>query len=75
MHNFGVLVRRNPGIDLLKHALHIRKNIYGEDHPEVARALFVLGNLYREQGHLQTAKKMAQDALFILQNVNNPPCK
>ena len=75
MHNFGVLVRGKHGIDLLKQALDIRKNIYGEDHPEVARTLFVLGNLYRDRGDLQTAKEKAQDALFILQNINNPPCK
>ena len=63
------------GIDLLKRALDIRKSVYGEDHPEVARTLFVLGNLYRHLGDLQKAKKMVEDALFILQNINHPSCK
>ena len=63
------------GIDLLKRALDIRKRISGEDHPEVARTLAVLSELYRDLGDLQKAKKMAQDALFILQNINHPQCK
>ena len=75
MHNLGGLLRGEHGIDLLKRALDIRKNVSGEDHPEVARTLYVLGDLYRDLGDLQKAKKMVEDALFILQNFNNPPCK
>ena len=63
------------GIDLLKRALEIKKSVYGEDHPEVARTLLALGDLYYDLGDLQSAKKMVQDALFILQNINNPACK
>ena len=68
-------MRGEHGIDLLKRALDIRKNVGGEDHPEVARTLFVLGDLYRDLGDLQKAKKLVQDALFTLQNFNNPQCK
>ena len=75
MHNYCVLVRGKHGIDLLKRALEIWKNISGEDHPVVARMLAVLSEIYRDLGDLQKAKKMAQDALFILQNINHPPCK
>ena len=75
MHNLGSLLRGEHGIDLLKRALDIRKNISGEDHPEVCITLYVLGDLYRDLGDLQKAKKLVQDALFTLQNFNNPPCK
>ena len=75
MHNLGDLLGGEHGIDLLKRALEIKKSVYGEDHPEVARTLFVLGNRYRDLGDLQMAKNMVQDALFMLQDINNPPCK
>ena len=63
------------GIDLLKRALEIDKSVYGEEHPEVARTLFALGDFYHDLGDLQKAKKMVEDALFMLQNIHNSPCK
>ena len=75
MHNLGVLVGGEHGIDQLKRALEIDKSVYGKDHPEVARTLLVLGYLYRDLGDLQKAKKMAHNAWFILQNFDNPRCK
>ena len=75
MHNLGLLLGGEHGIDLLKRALDIRKNISGEDHPEVGRTLYVLGELYCDLGDLQKAKKLVQDAFFTLQNFNNPHCK
>ena len=63
------------GIDLLKRALEIEKSVYGEDHPDFASTLCALGDLYRDLGDLQKAKKFVEDALFMLQNFNNPPCK
>ena len=69
------MLKGEHGIDLLKRALEINKSVYGEDHPEVARTLVVLGDLYHDLGDLQKAKKMVQDALFMLLNMNNPLCK
>ena len=75
MHNLGLLSGGNHGIDMLKRALEIEKNVYGEDHPEVAGTLIGLSYLYRNLGDIQNAKKMAQDAFIMLQNVHNLPCK
>ena len=75
MHNLGDLLGGEHGIDLLKRALEIEKSVYGEDHPALATTLVVLGEIYRDLGDLQKAKKMVEDALFMLQNINNPPCK
>ena len=75
MHDLGLLLRGEHGIDLLKRALEINKSVCGEDHPEVARTLVVLSHLYRDLGDLLKAKKMVQDALFMHQNIHNPPCK
>ena len=75
MHNLGFLLGGECGIDLLKRALEIKKGVYEEDHPEVARTLLGLSYPYLYLGDLQKAKKMAQDALFMLQNFNNPPGK
>ena len=68
-------MRGERGIDLLKRALDITKSVYGEDHPDVAQTLYVLCEIYRELGDLQKAKKIAQDALFILRNFHHPHCK
>ena len=70
-----MLLGGEHGIDLLKRALAIEKSVRGKDHPEVARALLVLGDLFHDLGDIQKAKKMFQDALFMLQNINNPLCK
>ena len=75
MHDLGLLLGGERGIDLLKRALEINRSVYGEDHPEVARTLVVLIYLYRDRGDLQKAKKIVQDALFMLQSIHNPTCK
>ena len=75
MHNLGSLLGGEHGIDLLKRVLEINKSVYGEEHPEVARTLYALGDLYHDLADLQKAKKMTQDALFMLQNIHNSPCK
>lgn len=77
MHNLSNLLGGEHGINLLKRALEIKKSVLGEDHLEVARTLVVLSchYLYDDLGNLQMAKKMAQDALFMLQNIHNLPCK
>ena len=75
MRNLGFLLGGEHGIDLLKRALAIKKIVCGEDHPEVATTLFVLGDLYYDLGDLQKSKKIVQDALFMLQNTHKLPCK
>ena len=75
MHNLGLLSVGEHGIDLLKRALQIEKKVCGEDHPEVASTLLGLSYHFYYLGDLQKAKKMVEDAFFMLQNFNNPPCK
>lgn len=38
------------------------KNMYGEEHPEVVRALTILGTAYTMQGNWQEGKKMRKEA-------------
>ena len=50
------------GRKLLELSVTGLKNMYGEDHPEVVRALTVLGTAYTMQGNWQEGKKMRREA-------------
>lgn len=64
------------GIDLVKQSLEIKKNIFGEDSPEIAESIYYLSGLYHNIGDIHNAKKTAQEALLLLQDTdNNTVCK
>ena len=63
------------GVDMLKRSLEIKKNIYGEDHPDIATTLICLSSHYLNLGDILNAEKIAQDALRLLQETHNPLCK
>lgn len=50
------------GRKMLELAVTGLKNMYGEEHPEVVRALTVLGTAYTMQGNWQEGKKMRREA-------------
>jgi tetratricopeptide (TPR) repeat protein len=50
------------GRKMLELAVTGLKNMYGEEHPEVVRALTVLGTAYTMQGNWQEGKKMRKEA-------------
>ena len=60
---------------MLKRSLEIKKNIYGEEHPDIASTLIILSSHYHDLGDILNAKKMAQDALLLLQDTHYPLSK
>ena len=60
---------------MLKRSLEIKKNIYGEEHPDIASTLIILSSHYHHLEDILSAKKMAQDALRLLQDTDHPLCK
>ena len=60
---------------MLKRSLEIKKNVYGEDHPDIASTLINLSSHYHDLGDILNAEKMAQDVLHLLQNTHNPLSK
>ena len=68
-------MKGKQSIELLKRALEIKKQVYGEDHPNIARTLLCLSESYHDLGDIHQAKKMAQDAILLLQSTRDPPCK
>lgn len=63
------------GIDLVNQSLKIKKNVYGEDHPEIAESIYYLSCLYYDMEDIHKAKKMAQEAFLLLQDIHNTSCK
>ena len=63
------------GIDLVNRSLEIKRNVYGEDHPEIAENVYTLSDLYYDLGDIHKAKKMAQEAFLLLQDTRNTSCK
>lgn len=57
--------RYNEAIELATKALHIRENILGSEHPDVAVSLLKLAYLYRQNGDYAGARTRAQRALNI----------
>nr|WP_245768890.1 CHAT domain-containing tetratricopeptide repeat protein [Stigmatella aurantiaca] len=49
----------------VEHALSLRKGVLGDAHPEVARCLNLMGDLYRRNGSLSHAEPLHQRALAI----------
>ena len=60
---------------MLKRSLEIKKNVYGEDHPEITRTLISLSSHYHDLGDILNAKNMAQDALRLVQDTGDPHSK
>lgn len=50
------------GRKMLELAVTGLKNMYGEEHPEVVRAMTILGTAYTMQGNWQEGKKMRREA-------------
>lgn len=50
------------GRKMLELAVTGLKNMYGEEHPEVVRAMTILGTAYTMQGNWQEGKKMRKEA-------------
>jgi len=48
-----------------RNALEIRKELFGEQHPDIATSLNNVGNCYGEQGDLKAALEYAQQALTM----------
>ena len=68
-------MKGKQSLELLKRALEIKKHVYGEDHPNIARTLLCLSETYHDMGDIHQAKKMAQDAFLLLQSTHDPPRK
>jgi CHAT domain-containing protein/tetratricopeptide (TPR) repeat protein len=49
----------------LRKALDLREDLYGPDHPQVARSLYELASLLLEMGELETARPLCERALRI----------
>jgi tetratricopeptide (TPR) repeat protein len=56
----------------LKRALKIREIIFGEEHPDTARGLHNLANVYLELGNYAEAEKLYQSALTIKEKTLGP---
>jgi len=57
---------------VLESALVIFENVYGPDHPEVARTLTNLGIVLRQLGDYEGAKERLERSLVIFENVYGP---
>ena len=75
LSTLGNVMKGKQSIELLKRALEIKKQVYGEDHPNIARTLLCLSESYHDLGDIHQAKKMAQDAILLLQSTHDPPRK
>ncbi|GBE76429.1 hypothetical protein myaer87_36560 [Microcystis aeruginosa NIES-87] len=60
-----VFINHNKAITLAEQALAIRKNILGENHPDIARSLNILARIYRTQGRYTEAESLLKEALAI----------
>ena len=56
---------------LLKHALDISKNFYGEEHISVVVLLNNLGSLYNDVGNYPIARELLEQSLSILVRIRN----
>ena len=61
--------RSDEALPLLKSALDIEMDVFGQDHPNVAARLAALGLLYRQQGLSSEAEPLLQEALLIRERV------
>lgn len=75
LNNLGNVMKGKQSLELFKRALEIKKHVYGEDHPNIARTLLCLSETYHDMGDIHQAKKMAQDAFLLLQSTHDPPRK
>jgi len=61
--------RSDEALPLLKSALDIEMDVFGQDHPNVAARLAALGLLYRQQGLGIEAEPLLQQALLVRERV------
>ncbi|CAF0828568.1 unnamed protein product [Adineta steineri] len=70
-HTMGLvkhaLGQREEAISLLKETLEIRRQSYGDDHPDVAQVYYSLAVIYADTDDKQIAFQYAQTALNIYQ--------
>jgi eukaryotic-like serine/threonine-protein kinase len=50
---------------LIEQGLAVRRKLFGEQHPDVARSLYSLNRVYEKRGDLKTAEALAVDGLSI----------
>ncbi len=61
----GVLGSYDAAREQLEEALEIRRDRYGDDHPDVAESLSAVASVYKEDGELDQAEELARLAVDI----------
>jgi eukaryotic-like serine/threonine-protein kinase len=57
---------------LVEQGLAVRRKVFGEQHPDVARSLYSLTRVYEKKGDLKTAEALAVDSLAINSLLTGP---
>ena len=70
-HSAG-LARANEAIAVLEHALALREQVLGTEHPSIADTLDALGNAHAQAGNLEEALRLHTRALAVGEHVLGP---